>query len=66
MQRYLSEDKVDVLLEDILARANTVESDTEVLVIEGLVSTRNHPYADKINQEIATLSMPILFLYASC
>lgn len=63
MQRYLSEDKIDVLLEDILARANTVESDTEVLVIEGLVSTRNHPYADKINQEIATtLDADIIFV----
>ena len=63
MQRYLSEDKVDVLLEDILARANTVESDTEVLVIEGLVSTRNQPYADKINQEIATtLDADIIFV----
>ena len=63
MQRYLSEDKVDVLLEDILARASSVESDTEVLVIEGLVPTRNHPYADKINQELATtLDADIIFV----
>ena len=46
-------DQTDVLMEQIIARAAECASNTETLIVEGLVPTRNHPFADDINYAIA-------------
>lgn len=46
-------DQLDVLMEEIIARSNECAKDTETLIVEGLVQTRNHPFADDVNYGIA-------------
>ncbi len=56
-------EKMDVLLETIVERYNTINKDTDVTLIEGLVPTRKHPFANQVNQEIAqTLGAEIVFI----
>ena len=46
-------DQLDVLMEEIIARSNDCAKDTETLIVEGLVQTRSHPFADDVNYAIA-------------
>nr|WP_225445064.1 MULTISPECIES: phosphate acetyltransferase [Photobacterium] len=56
-------DQSDVLLEDIVARFKEATEGAEVALIEGLVPTRKHPFANQINYEIAkTLDAEIVFV----
>jgi len=56
-------EQIDVLMEQIIARATQCASNTETLVVEGLVPTRRHPFADDINYEIAkALDADVIFI----
>lgn len=56
-------DKIDVLMEQIIARVTQNTDDTETLVVEGLVQTRNHPFSSEINYAIAkALDADIIFV----
>ena len=53
-EHLVSEGRGDELLEEIVARyEQSTPSDCEVVIIEGMVPTRNQPYATRINKEIA-------------
>lgn len=56
-------DQTDVLMEQIVARATETASNTETLIIEGLVHTRNHHFADDVNYAIAkALDADVIFV----
>ncbi|MBD1575501.1 phosphate acetyltransferase [Vibrio sp. S11_S32] len=60
---FISNEKMDELLEQIVARYNAVSTSSEVVLIEGLVPTRKHPFANQVNAEIAkTLGAEIVFV----
>ena len=62
----VSADKKDILLEDIVERHQNDFSDAEVVVVEGLVPTRRHTYATRLNFEIASaLNADIVFVTIS-
>jgi phosphate acetyltransferase len=56
VEDMISKDKLDVLLEEIIALyeeyANTDGKADDISIIEGLISTQNHPYAVRLNREI--------------
>ncbi|WP_285817793.1 phosphate acetyltransferase [Echinimonas agarilytica] len=59
----ISSDKKDVLLEDIVERHQTDCSDASVVIVEGLVPTRRHTYATRLNFDIAkALNAEIVFV----
>ncbi|WED22634.1 phosphate acetyltransferase [Vibrio sp. JC009] len=61
-ESLLGAEKMDVLLESIVARYNQV-NDADVTLIEGLVPTRKHPFANQVNEEVAkTLGAEIVFV----
>ncbi|MFC5078206.1 Phosphate acetyltransferase [Vibrio thalassae] len=63
VENLYGSEKVDVLLETIVERYNQVSKDAEVTLIEGLVPTRKHPFANALNAEIAkTLGAEIVFV----
>ena len=56
-------DQTDVLMEEIIARFKEATADADVALIEGLLPTRNHPFASQVNFEIAkTLDAEIVFV----
>lgn len=56
-------DQTDVLMEEIISRFKNATASTEVALIEGLVPTRNHPFANQVNFDIAkTLDAEIVFV----
>ncbi len=62
-ETLIGSDQVDVLLETIVERYNHINADAEVTLIEGLVPTRKHPFANQINAEIAaTLGAEIVLV----
>ncbi len=62
-EELIRNDQTDVLLEDIVARFKAATADADVTLIEGLVATRKHPFANQINFEIAkTLDAEIVFV----
>ncbi|MDO6619498.1 MULTISPECIES: phosphate acetyltransferase [unclassified Shewanella] len=62
-ENLIRAEQIDVLMEQIIARASECASNTETIVIEGLVPTRNHPFSDDINFEIAkALDADIIFI----
>ena len=62
-EELLRNDQTDVLLEEIVARYKSISEDTDVTLIEGLVPTRKHPFANQLNGEIAkTLGAEIVFV----
>ncbi len=64
-ENLIRTDQTDVLMEQIIARANEFADPSETLVVEGLVQTRNHPFSDDINYEIAkALDADIIFVAA--
>ncbi|WP_318837992.1 phosphate acetyltransferase [Neiella holothuriorum] len=59
----VSSDKKDILLEDIVERYQRDCSEGDVVIVEGLVPTRRHTYATRLNFEIATaLNADIVFV----
>jgi len=62
-EALIRSEQTDVLLEQIISRAAECARNTEILVVEGLVPTRSHPFADDINYEIAkALDADVIFI----
>lgn len=62
-ENLIRNEENDVLLEEVLARFKKATENAEVALIEGLVPTRNHPFANQVNYEIAkTLDAEIVFV----
>lgn len=65
VESLLTSSKKDVLMEEIVARYHDHTKNAEVILIEGLVPTRKHSYAQSLNYEIAkTLGAEIVFVTA--
>ncbi|CAM3669791.1 phosphate acetyltransferase [Xenorhabdus thuongxuanensis] len=65
VESLLTTNKKDVLMEEIVARYHENAKDAEVILLEGLVPTRKHPFAQSLNYEIAkTLNAEIVFVTA--
>ena len=65
VESLLTSSKKDVLMEEIVARYHDHTKDAEVVLIEGLVPTRKHSFAQSLNYEIAkTLGAEIVFVTA--
>ena len=59
----IGNDNMDELLETVVERYNQINKDSEVTLIEGLVPTRKHPFANQVNAEIAaTLGAEIVLV----
>lgn len=52
-EQMISDDKLDILLEEIVGRFEKQTDKDQIAVIEGLVTTRNHPYAVRLNRAIS-------------
>ncbi|QLE85088.1 MULTISPECIES: phosphate acetyltransferase [Shewanella] len=62
-ENLIRADQTDVLMEQIIARATEQASPSETLIVEGLVQTRNHPFSDDINYQVAkALDADIIFV----
>ncbi|ACY85233.1 phosphotransacetylase [Edwardsiella piscicida] len=65
VEALLSSNQQDVLMEEIVARYHENTKDAEVVLVEGLVPTRKHQFANALNYEIAkTLNAEIVFVMA--
>lgn len=65
VEALLSSNQQDVLMEEIVARYHENTKDAEVVLVEGLVPTRKHQFANALNYEIAkTLNAEIIFVMA--
>ncbi|AOM39428.1 phosphate acetyltransferase [Xenorhabdus hominickii] len=65
VESLLTTNKKDVLMEEIVAHYHENTKNAEVVLIEGLVPTRKHPFAQSLNYEIAkTLNAEIVFVTA--
>lgn len=65
VETLLSSNQQDVLMEEIVARYHENTKDAEVVLVEGLVPTRKHQFANALNYEIAkTLNAEIVFVMA--
>ena len=53
VERMISNDNMDDLLEGIIERFEQYQEQDAVTIIEGLVTTRHHPYAERLNLEIS-------------
>jgi len=63
VERMISNDNTDELLEEIIERFEKNSVQEAVTVIEGLVTTRHHPYAERLNLEISrALDADIVFV----
>ncbi|MEM7420302.1 MAG: phosphate acetyltransferase [Pseudomonadota bacterium] len=63
VERMISNDNTDELLEEIIERFEDNSEQEAVTVIEGLVTTRHHPYAERLNLEISrALDADIVFV----
>ncbi|MDR9826821.1 phosphate acetyltransferase [Vibrio sp. FNV 38] len=62
-ESLIGNDKMDELLETVVERYNQINKDADVTLIEGLVPTRKHPFANQLNAEIAaTLGAEIVLV----
>ncbi|MFQ6370510.1 phosphate acetyltransferase [Shewanella sp. YIC-542] len=62
-ESLISADQTDILMEQIIARVSESVGDTETLIVEGLVHTRNHHFADDINYAVAkALDADVIFV----
>ena len=65
VESLLGSNQQDVLMEEIIARYHANTQDAEVVLVEGLVPTRKHQFANALNYEIAkTLNAEIVFVTA--
>lgn len=63
VENLLGSNQQDVLMEEIIARYHENAGDAEVVLVEGLVPTRKHEFANALNYEIArTLNAEIIFV----
>lgn len=63
VESLLSSNQKDVLMEEIIANYHANTKDAEVVLVEGLVPTRKHQFAQALNFEIAkTLNAEIVFV----
>lgn len=53
LERYLGNDQLDDLMEDVVANHQSLTHDYEVIICEGMVSTNEASYANQINHMIA-------------
>ncbi|WP_367680304.1 phosphate acetyltransferase [Candidatus Fukatsuia anoeciicola] len=61
----LSSNQQDLLMDEIVARYDKNTRNAEVILIEGLVPTHKHPFANALNYQIAkTLNAQIVFVLA--
>lgn len=61
VESLLSSNQKDVLMEEIIANYHANTKDAEVVLVEGLVPTRKHQFAQSLNYEIAkTLNAEIV------
>lgn len=61
----IREDHMDVLLEEIVARCNEINRESDVTLIEGLIQTNKYPFANKLNRAVATtLDAEMVFVAA--
>ncbi|MGI2028373.1 phosphate acetyltransferase [Endozoicomonas acroporae] len=59
----LGDNKGDVLMEEIVALFEQASQDCDVMVVEGLVPTREMPYANRLNNSIAkTINADIILV----
>ncbi len=62
-EALIGAEKMDELLETVVERYNQVNKDSDVTLLEGLVPTRKHPFANQVNAKIAkTLGAEIVFV----
>ncbi|MCW8346762.1 phosphate acetyltransferase [Vibrio sp. ZSDZ65] len=62
-ENLIGNDNMDELLETVVERYNQINKDADVTLIEGLVPTRKHPFANQVNAEIAaTLGAEIVMV----
>ncbi len=52
VEEMISQDNRDILLEEIIALFEQNAGEEDIAIIEGLVSTQNHPYVVRLNREI--------------
>ena len=65
VESLLGANQQDGLMEEIIARYHENTKDAEVVLVEGLVPTRKHQFANALNYEIArTLNAEIVFVMA--
>ncbi|QBY44077.1 phosphate acetyltransferase [Arsenophonus nasoniae] len=65
VESLLANDQKDVLMEEIVARYHDNTQQAEVILIEGLMPTRKHPFAQSLNYDIAkTLGADVIFVTA--
>lgn len=65
VESLLANDQKDVLMEEIVARCHDNTQQAEVILIEGLMPTRKHPFAQLLNYDIAkTLGADVIFVTA--
>ncbi|KEY91572.1 phosphate acetyltransferase [Candidatus Photodesmus blepharus] len=62
-EALIGREKMDILLEFVVEEYNKINKEAEVVLIEGLVSSRKHLFANQINEKIAkTLDAEIVFI----
>lgn len=62
-ETLISENKKDVLHEEVVATHQRECSDAEVVIVEGLVPTRRHTYATRLNIDLAqALDAEVIFV----
>lgn len=65
VESLLANDQKDVLMEEIVARYHDNTQQAEVILIEGLMPIRKHPFAQLLNYDIAkTLGADVIFVTA--
>lgn len=65
VEYLLSTGKQDELLEQIIAAYEKIAANVDVMVVQGLISTSNYPYATQLNREIAkALSADVILIAA--
>lgn len=52
VEELMGDDKKDELLEEIVENFELQAQDEDIIIIEGLISTPDHPYAEKTNRAI--------------
>ncbi|SHO54958.1 phosphate acetyltransferase [Vibrio quintilis] len=63
VEALMGSEQMDALLETIVERYNSINTGSDVTLIEGLVPTRKHPFANQVNAEVAkTLGAEIVFV----
>lgn len=65
VEKLLSENRMDELLEDIVAAYETLSKDNDFVVVQGFVQTQEYPYAERLNIEIATALAAEVILVAA-